>query len=330
MLRISSVFNISLSAEHGTAFSCMYYIYTARKKSVNLERQPQFISDDVISVVPQEFQCLFLQSKTNSSPEFINYFKKYKLVLKRIIKEAKIKENDKYIMKSSNKTKSMWKAVQNLTGKKTTHKNIVISHDRKNVTDPREVANSFNSYYATVAGKLVKEKFGNPPNTTWKVLSSIEINNISMFLSPVSPTELLNTINSLKSKYSTGIDDIPDYIIKITARQILSPLLDICNSSLSCGFLKIIEKVFLSKLITFFDKNNIISGCQHGFRPQRSIETATLNLINHVLNAVDNHRNISGLFLDTTKAFDGIMKKILLQLQKILQKECLNGLPETA
>ncbi|XP_049779566.1 uncharacterized protein LOC126176452 [Schistocerca cancellata] len=178
---------------------------------------------------------LFLQSKTNSSPEFINYLKKYKLVLKRIIKEAKIKENDKYIMKSSNKTKSMWKAVQDLTGKKTTHKNIVISHDGKNVTDPREVANSFNSYYATVAGKLVKEKFGNPPNTTWKELSSIEINNISMLLSPVSPTELLNTINSLKSKYSTGIDDIPDYIIKITARQILSPLLDICNSCLSCG-----------------------------------------------------------------------------------------------
>ncbi|XP_049814069.1 uncharacterized protein LOC126260774 [Schistocerca nitens] len=159
----------------------------------------------------------------------------------------------------------------------------------------RQLQNSFNSYYATVAGKLVKEKFGNPPNTTWKELSSIEINNISMFLSPESPTELLNTINSLKNKYSIGIDDIPDYIIK--------------NNSFS----KIIEKVFLSKLITFFSMNNIIYGCQHGFRPQRSIEKATFNLINHVLNAVDNHRNISGLFLDLTKAFDVIDHSILLR-----------------
>ncbi|XP_049772358.1 uncharacterized protein LOC126157817 [Schistocerca cancellata] len=70
------------------------------------------------------------------------------------------------------------------------------------------------------------------------------------------------------------------------------------------GFSKIIEKVFLSKLTTIFDKNNIISGCQHGFRPQQSIETAIFNLINHVLNAVDIHRYTSGLFLDLTKAFD--------------------------
>ncbi|XP_049772005.1 uncharacterized protein LOC126153118 [Schistocerca cancellata] len=260
--------------------------------------------DQFLNIFKHNFNKAFPQrkSKSHSSPEFINYFKKYKLVLKRVVKEAKIKENDKYIMKSTNKTKSMWKAVQDLMGKKTTHKNIVISHDGKNVTDPRVVENSFNSYYATVAGKLVKEKSGNPPNTTWKELSSIEINNISMFFSPVSPTELLNTINSLKSKYSTGIDDIPDYIIKITSRQILSPLLDTCNSSLSCGvfpqqlkmakvihlykkgyhqcmgnyrpvsllagFSKIIEKVFLSKLITFFGKHNIISGCQDGFRPQ--------------------------------------------------------------
>ncbi|XP_049766132.1 uncharacterized protein LOC126095369 [Schistocerca cancellata] len=62
--------------------------------------------------------------------------------------------------------------------------------------------------------------------------------------------------------------------------------------SLVSGFSKIIEKAFLSKLITFFDKNNIISGSQHGFRPQRSTETATFNLINHVLNAVDNNRYV--------------------------------------
>ncbi|XP_049771499.1 uncharacterized protein LOC126144708 [Schistocerca cancellata] len=224
-------------------------------------------------------------------------------------------------MKSSNKTKSMRKAMQDLMGKKTTHKNIVISHYGKNVTDPRALANSINSYYTNVAGKL--GKIWNPTNTTWEKLLSIEINNISMFLSPISPTELLNTINSLKRNYSTGIDNIPDYTGKNSKTNTFAfighmqfILIMWCLPSATENgkrFSKITEKVFLLKLTTFFGKNSIISGCQHDFRPQRSIETATYSLINHVLNPVDNHRNISGLCLDLTKAFDVIDHAVFLR-----------------
>ncbi|XP_049771115.1 uncharacterized protein LOC126129286 [Schistocerca cancellata] len=77
-------------------------------------------------------------------------------------------------------------------------------------------------------------------------------------------------------------------------------------------FLEIIEKVFLSQLPTVFNKNKIISGSQHGFRPQQSIGTATSNLINHVLNVVDNNRKISGLFLDLMKVFDVTDHSVLL------------------
>ena len=114
----------------------------------------------------------------------------------------------------------------------------------------------------------------------------------SMFFDKVDPKQVLNIINSLKSRKSPGIDGIPNKVLKMSAEFIISPLTYIINQSLCKGvfpeclktakviplfkkgdeslcsnyrpisllscFHKLFEKVMQSKLLEFLNDNNIL------------------------------------------------------------------------
>ena len=61
-------------------------------------------------------------------------------------------------------------------------------------------------------------------------------NKNSIILHPVTSEEIHKLIKSLKSSMASGIDGIPDYIIKQCALLLVTPLLDICNASLITEF----------------------------------------------------------------------------------------------
>jgi retron-type reverse transcriptase len=82
--------------------------------------------------------------------------------------------------------------------------------------------------------------------------------------------------------------------------------------ALSSVFSKLLEKMVYNRIITFMEKNRIITEAQHGFRSKRSTETALLVFINNVQSAIDNKMNPVGIFLDLSKAYDVLDHKILL------------------
>jgi hypothetical protein len=51
---------------------------------------------------------------------------------------------------------------------------------------------------------------------------------------------------------------------------------------------------------------------QHGFRKNRSTETATFSFFNNILESLDGRKTVGGLFLDLQKAFDCVDHNILL------------------
>jgi hypothetical protein len=53
-------------------------------------------------------------------------------------------------------------------------------------------------------------------------------------------------------------------------------------------FSKLLEKLVYNRIITFIEKNGIITEAEHGFRSKRSTETALLDFINNVRSAIDN------------------------------------------
>lgn len=69
-----------------------------------------------------------------------------------------------------------------------------------------------------------------------------------------------------------------------------------------CNLSKIVEKIIKSRLITYLEKNKLLSNNQFGFRPGLGPEDALYNLTKYISNALDNKKKALAIFLDLTKS----------------------------
>ncbi len=159
--------------------------------------------------------------------------------------------------------------------------------------------------------------------------------------------EVISITRSLPSKTSCGIDGISTIILKHSIDAIAQPLATIINKTFHCGSIpsalklsqvipiyksgnkdellnyrpisllpvisKVIEKVVYTRLLSFINKNNIISNSQFGFRSNTSTSHAIIHLVNLITSYLDKSEKVAGVFLDLSKAFDSLDHTILLQ-----------------
>lgn len=81
---------------------------------------------------------------------------------------------------------------------------------------------------------------------------------------------------------------------------------------LSC-IAKIFEKIIKHQLTIFFNKHNIISNKQFGFRKGIGTQDALVNLVSDIYDNMDRSKTSAALFLDLTKAFDTVSHSLLLK-----------------
>jgi hypothetical protein len=166
-----------------------------------------------------------------------------------------------------------------------------------------------------------------------------------MKIIPVTKSEIIGTIKSLKSKNTAGHDGISGKILKHCAHIISKPLTYICNMSLITGTSpdrckyatvrpihkkreitemdnyrpisllmtcsKILERVMLNRLVQHLEVNNILSAAQFGFRKDLHIDDAVFFLLNNKITQLDKRSQAGGIFCDLTKAFDCVNYGIL-------------------
>ena len=86
--------------------------------------------------------------------EFHTNYKKYRNLLSALMKKSKQAYYDKYFEKNCNNIKNTWKEIKSLISLKTVASNIptVLSLDNGDtVTNPYDIANTFNNYFASMA-----------------------------------------------------------------------------------------------------------------------------------------------------------------------------------
>ena len=147
-----------------------------------------------------------LKKQPNLTEDAKMYISKYKIIYKRVIREAKRRENNKYILHVNHKSKAIWQIINNETERTSSNKqDIKIIWNSEEITNPENVAELFNAYFVKISEELVKKNGNRIPNSVNQHLKIKESTN-TMFLFPVTENEVEKVAKGSKNKLSAGID----------------------------------------------------------------------------------------------------------------------------
>lgn len=317
-------------------------IMPSTTKNYNIIKKCKFwdnTTEKLLNAVKVAHNKFILTNKEEDKYTYTSLKKRYDLH----IKSQKSTYLTTKIDNSQNKTKEVWKIINNERKADTRkHQEITLKVNDENITDPRTIGDLFNNFFVNIGTNST----GPNLKTTYETDIPDTLASLTCF-KKITETQLKNIFKNFEPKTSSGTDSIPNKIIKFCQEEILHPLLDIINSSISqetvpkqmkIGLVypkykkgnqqaienyrpisvmptlsKYLEKVIYNQLIDFLEKEEWLTENQHGFRKRKSINTALNQLCNSITQAWEGKNHSSGIFLDLQKAFDSLDRQILLQ-----------------
>lgn len=276
----------------------------------------------------------------------VETYKKYCNELKLLILRTKQKINSEVLLKSNNKSKSIWTLVKKIIRKTDVQTFPIEEVAKKEGKAVKEVLNQLNDFFIRQAHV-----------TSGDLDLNLDLKHVpkvsqSMYLTDTNPTEIYNIILSLKNTSAVGIDEMSTAGLKICAENLSEPIsrlinlcfedevfpeqlklsivkpiyksgdrLDIANYrpiAIIPVLSKIFEKILMSRMLVFIDKHDIITKRQSAYIKGRSTSRTVYFALNEVLEAISNSQKVAALFMDLSKAFDSVNHSILLaKLEKM-------------
>ena len=282
----------------------------------------------------------YLDSKTN--------LRTYNSILKKSSRVAKRIHFPRIFIQCENNIKKTWNTIHKIIRK--TANNTSIHNDlnvREELDSNTLKANTFNTFFTEIGEKLANSITVTNKTSHNEYLKTTEIDTVFQF-QQVDENDILNIINNLTPKTSSGIDNLHVSIkhIKVIKYELAKPLTLITNQVLCSGIFpdklkiakvipifkkgddtdvnnyrpislvhaisKIIEKVNYNQTYNYFDQNKILYAHQYGFRKQHSTELAVLELVDRTIYTLDRDETPINIFLDLSKAFETLNHTILL------------------
>ena len=176
-------------------------------------------------------KCL---GKCKNHQNHIN-FTKYRNSFEKLKRAAKQNYYSTEFAKYKNSPRNTWKLINNIIGRKQGGDSIsaVFKIDNVEVTDSKIITQKFCEYFSNIGRKYASEI---PPSTKpfHQYLSKPPVTN-SLFMAPTDPSEIVSILKSMKSKSSTGHDEISSKLLKSLQESVSVPLSFIINKSLESG-----------------------------------------------------------------------------------------------
>ena len=278
------------------------------------------------------------QQKNNLYKQYIlgkvdlETYKSFRNKFNNLVRIAKKEYYNNFVNSHKKNSKAMWSLINSQNGRS----------DKKKIEFDNFSVNDINKFFAEL-GKNATNNI-KPVNSYKNYLPPSNCN--SLFLNPITETELINTVKIMPPKLSCGFDEIPMKVIKNVINSVSAPLTKIFNKSLSTGcfpnllkiakvcpifkqgdvadlknyrpisllpsFAKILEKLMHARLLSFLQSNNILNSSQHGFQPKKSTSSAIADALYTITSALDKKLLSIALFIDVSKAFDSLNHGILL------------------
>ena len=264
--------------------------------------------------------------------------------------KAKAKEKHfENLFKDARDTADTWKCINQLL-RKTKPKTTLpktIETDGKLMTSPQNICNEINKHFVKIGKKLAANSRNSSFHQSKQHFAFLGKRNVSSIVSqPTDAYEIIEIISSLKDHKSSGYIDIPVRIIKESKFLISEYFANSFYKSLETGSYsdvlkiatvipvhkggstlelgnywpisilspinKVFETILHKRLTKFWEKLNLFTEFQFGFRTKHSTNHAIICVYETILKELDNQKSVCGIFLDFAKAFDCVNHQILL------------------
>ena len=290
-----------------------------------------------------KFYADFIKDPNESNK---NKYMKMNKFVKKHIKIAKRKYYKSYFNKHCSNSRKQWQMINTLLNRsRPKHQTFHLrSSENDVIKDPRDVAESFNKNFASIADRLKSLNKSDANDVNHRSFLTQPVSN-SIFIHPTDPNEINRIITALQNK-TTSDYKIPALKAASLSHKFNVTLADIINSSLAAGvfpaqlktakvipihksgskmdvsiyrpisllssFSKIFEKIMHNRVSNFLEENKVLYDKQFGFRAGRSCEQALLTAKNEILSALNKKQVALLLLIDFSKAFDMVDHNILL------------------
>ena len=286
--------------------------------------------------------------------ELYMIYKNFRSHLKSVIRYAKKQFYSKKFASIQGNMKKTWALINELRGKTKTNIKASFIIDGELVKDKRQISNSFNIFFSSVARKMNAKLNSsrlvcgqdNAENNHFTNYMKNRVSS-SIFLSSCTSEEIESIIRNFENDKASDIS-VP--IVKKCATIISGHLSKFFNKFMESGTFpeilkigkitpifkkgdsrlldnyrpismlpilgKLFEKLIYSRLYSFLITKNVIYDKQFGFRKKHSTAHAINYSVNKIISEIEKSNHVIGIFLDLSKAFDTIdHSKLLVKLE---------------
>ena len=323
-------------------FYKLYYNYFDRSfplVKVNFHssaKYPWYTRD--IAVKSADLRQFHALCKAINQPAFWNEYAVRKSILAERINDAKREYYCNKIKSSKNQPKTVW-GIINGEMMSDAGGSLHLLDGEVSVDDPAVVAGMFHDEFfeSDMRSRVVLP--------TGRL--DLPVVQSSIFMQPVTESEIANIITAIRPKFSCGLDGVPPFIMRVSSGSVVPILTRLANlmlakgvfpdglkharvvpvhkrgsrcvagnyrpvSVLSC-FSKVFERVIYGRLLTFFKSVNVISPFQYGFLPGMSCERALFGSISRITSYADKGCCVAAVYFDLSRAFDLVDHRLMLE-----------------
>ena len=294
-----------------------------------------------------------ISSTEEASPGQVEAWTQYKIFRNRINNR---KKNEEQVYKTEKITENLdsasktWKTAKMFMDWKTTGTPHQIEVSGRLVTSARQIATFMNEFFID---KVQRIRGAMAPSVhNFSACTRIMSNkHAKLSLKHVSLEQVKKLLKNLKNSHSTSIDELDNFAVKVSADIIAEPLHHVIVLSINQNkfptawkyskviplhkkesqlerknyrpvailspLSKILEKVVYMQIYDYFTRNHIFHPNLHGYRHNRSTQTALIQMYDRWVSAAASGQVSGVVLLDLSAAFDLVEPGILIKKLRI-------------